>query len=140
VLDRLTEHLAEDGADPAVLRRAWEAEPAGEVRDALTLLLGLRGEADLKPAVRDYLLERKHPMRLRQRAARALGGLAIRTGDFRQGEALAAVIRRDLQGQYTIVEDPAGKEPPRRVLVYVVREEAGRSIRRMQKAGLSLPS
>jgi len=158
VLAQITRKLAESDADAVTLRKTWERMNPGEVKDSLTIALLLRdaekakvkskkanresadGEAklreDLRTRVSAYVVDRRHPLRLRELGVVALGKLAVQENDASVGPSLAQVIREDVQGQYKA----AGQGGTGRVLVFPVRRAAAEAIQAMDKAGMLLES
>jgi hypothetical protein len=159
VLAQITRKLAESDADAVTLRKTWERMNPGEVKDSLAIALLLRetgkakvksqkatgdgadGDAklreDLRAKVAAYVLDRQHPLRLRELGVVALGRLAVQENDASLGPTLAQVIREDVQGQYKTAPDAAGKGG---VLVFPVRRAAAEAIQAMDKAGMLLES
>lgn len=133
VLAQITEHLADNEVDLKHVKGLYDRANPGEVRDCLAILLGLKGEASVEEPLAKYVVERKNPMRLRELAAKALGGLAVKSGNAKTGEALAQALREDVSGQYKL----AGKEM---MVVYPVRRAAKEAIQQMEKEGVLLPS
>lgn len=158
VLAQITRKLAESDADVNTLRKTWERMNPGEVKDSLTIALLLReaekakvkskrangGSADSDTKLRDdlrtkvsaYVIDRGHPLRLRELGVVALGKLAVQENDASVGPTLAQVIREDVQGQYKA----AGQGSAGRVLVFPVRRAAAEAIQAMDKAGMLLES
>jgi hypothetical protein len=77
----------------------------------------------------------KHPLRLRELAAEALGAYAVREQDPSVGPLLAELARRDPHSCYK-----AGKDGKPTGMLYPVKRAAALSIARMQQAKLDLPS
>jgi len=162
VLAQITRKLAESDADATTLRKTWERMNAGEVKDSLAIALLLRdvqkakvkskkatGESaeadaklrdDLRTKVSAYVVDRRHPLRLRELGIVALGKLAVQENDATIGPTLAQVIREDVQGHYKASPDPQGKGGTPRVLVFPVRRAAAEAIQAMNKAGMLLES
>lgn len=161
VLAQITRKLAEADADAGTLRKTWERMNPGEVKDSLTIGLLLRetekakvkskkatGERpanggdpklreDLRAKVSAYVVDRQHPLRLRELGVIALGKLAVQENDASIGPTLAQVLREDVQGQYKTAPDAAGKGG---VLVFPVRRAAAEAIQAMDQAGMLLES
>lgn len=163
VMAQITRKLAESDADFTTIRKTWERMNPGEVKDSLTIALLLRetgagkgtvkskkangagaeggGDAKLREELRAkvsaYVLDRKHPLRLRELGVVALGKLAVQENDASIGPTLAQVIREDAQGQYKAVSSQGGSG---RVLVFPVRRAAAEAIRAMDQAGMLLES
>ncbi|MCC2668899.1 MAG: hypothetical protein K0Q72_1370 [Armatimonadetes bacterium] len=158
VLARIIRKLVATETDRDLLRKRRETEAPGELRDCLTLYLMLDaptppaasktaatdkgsdkpvGPTALAKQQRDevtaYLQDVKHPLRLRELAAEALGVYAIRERDPSVGETLAFIARRDPHSSRR--ETPTGF-----VTVYPVKRAAATAIGKMMKSKLSLPS
>jgi len=148
VLAQITRKLAEVELDDTALRASWERMNAGEVKDSLTLLLLLRSTrsgaaaseqtAALTRQITTYVLERQHPLRLRELAVQALGKAAVRANDAAIGQTLARVIREDSQGQYKLSTEK--QTSGKLVMVFPVRRAAAAAILQMEKEGLLLES
>jgi len=160
VLARITRKLVVSGADLKTLRRAREKAEPGELRDCLTLVLldsapEQRGEMTksrkseqpaeaelartdrekLRDEVIAYVRDVKHPLRLRELAAEALGVYAVREKDPSVGEPLAKLAQRDPHSCYK--GGPDGKPV---AMLFPVKRAAIEAIKKMQKAKLPLPS
>lgn len=140
VLARITRKLAETGADVAVIRKEWETASPGEVKDCLAIFLLLKGEKSAKDPVQTYILERGHPMRLRELAVEAIGEYSVREDDPGTGGMLAHLVREDLQTAYKLVPGEKPGAPSQMLLVYPVKRAAVEAIQRMERAGMLLES
>jgi hypothetical protein len=138
VLAQLTETLAKGEVDPAPLRAAREGEFPEEIKDCLLLCFFLKGEKELKDPVIAYVLDRKHPPRLRELGTRALGEHALKQNDASLGPVLAQIIREDYQGLPRWVRKPKGSDPGQVAYVYPVKRAAVEAIRRMDAANILL--
>ena len=139
VLAQITRKLADGGADVSMLHQLWQRANPGEVKDSLAIFLALKGQAEAREAVSQYVRERRHPLPLRELAARGLGVLGAKTRDARIGDVLAQVLREDAQGQYQVLRGGGGSGTAMR-LVYPVRRAAVAGIRQLEQAGVLLPS
>src|SRR5579872_3037900 len=143
VMAEITKKLVSSGADVKALKKTWEQMNAGEVKDNLTIFLALKGQVEAKDPLAKFLVDRKNPLRERELAATALGGLAIKTQDAKLGDVLAQAIREDMQGTYksSKVQGPTSKVEGHEVeIIFPVRRAAAEAIRKMDKAGLLMPS
>jgi hypothetical protein len=140
ILAQITETLARVEVDAAPLRAAREGEFAPEIKDCLALYFFLKGEKELKDWAGAYMLDRKHPPRLRELAAKAFGELALKQEDTAAARLLAQVIREDTHGLPRWVRKPKGSDPGQVAYVYPVRRAAAEAIKKMDAANLLLDS
>jgi hypothetical protein len=140
VLAQITETLAKVEVDPAPLQAARKGEFAPELQDCLVLYFFLKGETELKDWVGAYMLDRRHPPRLRELATRAFGELALKQEDAAAARLLAQVIREDTHGLPRWVRKPKGSDPGQVAYVYPVRRAAAAAIKKMDAANLLLES
>jgi hypothetical protein len=140
VLAQITETLAKVEVDPGPLQAARKGEFAPEIKDCLVLYFFLKGEKELKDWVGAYMLDRKHPPRLRELATKAFGELALKQEDTAAARLLAQVIREDTHGLPRWVRKPTGKDPGQVAYVYPVRRAAAEAIKKMDAANLLLDS
>jgi hypothetical protein len=138
VLAQITETLAKVEVDPGPLQAARKGEFAPEIKDCLVLYFFLKGEQELKDWAGAYMLDRKHPPRLRELAARAFGELALKQEDTAAARLLAQVIREDTHGLPRWIRKPKGSDPGQVAYVYPVRRAAAEAIKKMDAANLLL--
>jgi hypothetical protein len=138
VLAQITGTLAKLEVDPAPLRAAREGEFAPEIKDCLVLYFFLKGEKELKDPVVAYVLDRKHPPRLRELGTRALGEYALKQEDASLGPVLAQIIREDYQGLPRWVRKPKGSDPGQVAYVYPVKRAAVEAIKKLDAANILL--
>jgi hypothetical protein len=140
VLAQITDTLAKVEVDPGPLQAARKGEFAPEIKDCLVLYFFLKGEKELKDWVSAYMLDRKHPPRLRELATKAFGELALKQEDAAAARLLAQVIREDTHGLPRWVRKPKGSDPGQIAYVYPVRRAAAEAIKQMDAANILLDS
>jgi len=119
-------------ADQASLRASWRGA-GGELKETLSVLVLLQGEASAGEEVRAYVLDLRHRLNMRLLAAEGLSGLAAtaKDEDARElGRTFAQVLQEDpewrLLGQG---EKAKGEYPVRKLAAAAIKALQGRGVR-----------
>src|SRR5205823_460027 len=130
------ETLARVEVDEATMRKAQQEPFPEEIQECLVLYFFLKGDKSLKDKVAAYVLDRKHPPRLREVGTKALGEYALKQEDASMGPLFAQIIREDTQGLPKWLRKPKGDDPGQVAYIYPVRRAAAEAIKKMDQANM----
>lgn len=137
LIARIVQGVADGPLRLEVVARERDASPPGVFRNALTVLLGLRGRAEEATALQVYLERPDGLLWLRERAVTALSRLQYREAL----PLLAQLATGDTQSVPCLqVADPEREAAPGPGRAYPVRWAARLALDRLRTSGTRLPS
>ncbi len=136
----LTRSVIAARVDSSVLKKQWENTYPGEVRDALTIILGSAGDPSMRIPLGELIVDRRRSTALRELAVPPLVDLAVKQREPSVGKLLAQAAREDSLGIVKLSPPSAESPTGGRVFVLPFRRAAIEGIKRLQEGGLMIES